>query len=447
MLTTWLELIDKEAFALTDRLIAFRRHLHKYPELSGHEVETTRFIYNFLRSEGLEPKTFPASNGLYLDYGHIPDEKESSGSPELGSLPERTGVVAFRADIDALPISEQTDVDYRSVVEGVMHACGHDVHTTIGVGVVMTLVTLARDHGLDIPWRAIFQPEEETGRGAKQLIDQGVLSGVREIVAYHVDPLFTVGHIAHKVGPMNAGCSVLEVEINGFGGHGARPHLSKDPVAAAAHFINAVYGLYPRVVDSRKSIVVSFGSIQGGEVANVIPDRVQLKGTIRWFDPNLLEDVKAAIVRVADAVSSMYGVEAQAKFTGLTFPVINDRSLTETCVATARLVMGNDSLVAMDLPSMGSEDFASYMQKIPGCMMRLGITPPDKEPRQLHHSDFDVDERAIEIGVKVLAACVVQLAMGRPKTLVEQMEVLNSDGLEPLALVARSVNKSSSRSV
>ncbi|MHC5537152.1 M20 metallopeptidase family protein, partial [Singulisphaera rosea] len=257
---------------------------------------------------------------------------------------------------------------------------------------------------------AIFQPAEEVGEGAAEMVDAGAVDGVDSIVALHVAPDLPFGHLGIRFGVLTAYCQEIDVTIRGVGGHAARPHLTVDPIAAAAQFLTSVYQLMPRSLDARDPVVVSFGAISGGINCNVIPDRVILRGTLRTMGSASAERVRERLARIARGVAEATLAEIELTFTGETEAVHNDPSVTETCALAAREVVGAERVEEIPLPSMGAEDFSGYLDHTPGCMMRLGVAGGDETSHHLHSPHFDIDERALVVGAKVLAHSLIHLA-------------------------------------
>ena len=264
----WRQAIDVYIESHTERWRAVRRHLHAHPEPSREEFGTTRFLAEQLDEAGVPVRIVPSGRGLIAGR-EGPDDRP---------------MVAMRADIDALLMHDAKALPYRSSREGVMHACGHDAHAAMVVAATLALWTQRDALPESTAWRAIFQPAEEVGEGALEMIAAGAVENVCAIVALHVDPDLAVGHVGYRTGVLTASCQDLHVTIKGMGGHAARPHLSVDPIGVAVQFINSIYQFVPRSVDSRDPVVVTFGCIQGGTSANVIPEQVELMGT----DPDAL---------------------------------------------------------------------------------------------------------------------------------------------------------------
>jgi amidohydrolase len=260
-----------------------------------------------------------------------------------------------------------------------------------------------------VPWRTIFQPAEETTQGAQEMIEAGAMQGVKYIVALHVDPERAVGRIGLRRGYLTAACEELHATIQGEGGHAARPHHTIDSIAVATHFVSAIYQFIPRSVDSRDPVVVSFGMIQGGANANVIPERVQLKGTLRTLGRATGSRVKERILAVAHGISEASRARVDVLFRPGADSVVNDGHVTGVCEEAASTVVGREEVMTIPLPSMGSEDFSAYLAHAPGCMMRLGAGGDPGSQYFLHSPRFDIDERALTLGAKILARSAILL--------------------------------------
>jgi amidohydrolase len=279
-----------------------------------------------------------------------------------------------------------------------MHACGHDAHTAILLG---ALCALNSTGPISVGWRGIFQPSEEAGHGAREMIDRGALKGVDAIVALHVDPKIASGKLALTPGPQTAFCQDFEIEVRGHGGHGARPHETVDPIAIAAQLIILTYQALPRKTDARDPLVVTFGQIQGGHAANIIPDSVTMKGTVRALDQRVSRNARDLIAKLCRGAGRAMGATARVRFDAQLPAVINDPAVTAICLAAARDVVGTANVLVRGRPSMGSEDFADYLRVVPGCMIRLGVKRKGKKVTPLHTSTFDIDEAALIIGARL----------------------------------------------
>jgi amidohydrolase len=381
-----------------ERLRALRRHLHAHPEPSLEEFETNRYLAGLLEVSGIAHRVIPSGRGIVAEHGSAPN----TATP--------TPRVAIRADIDALRLHDVKTVSYRSTRPGVMHACGHDAHATMALGAALALSQCRGALPWPTPWRALFQPAEEVGEGAREMVAAGAVEGVRALVALHVDPELPVGRIAQRQGVLTAFCEDLQVTISGRGGHAARPHQTVDTIGVAVQFVNSIYQFIPRSVDSRDPVVVTFGSIQGGTSHNVIPEEVRLLGTIRTLTAGSAAQVKKRIRHIAHGLQEASGAALAVAFDSGVDGVFNDPVVTDACVRAAAEVVGSEHVEAIPLPSMGAEDFAVYLAHVPGCLLRLGVASAEAAHHHLHTPDFDIDERALAIGAKVLAHSVVLLA-------------------------------------
>jgi amidohydrolase len=383
--------LDKYLEEAEPKLIAFRRHIHQHPDLSGKETNTARFISQVLAGAGI-PHRFAA-----YDCGII---TEIIRSPDPAAP-----VIALRADIDALPIQEETESLFRSNNPGVMHACGHDAHAAM---LLTTALALKQENTLPFSWRAIFQPSEEEGQGAQQLIAEGALENVDGILALHVDPSRQPGKAGITQGPRTAFCRDFAIEVRGRGGHAARPYTTIDPIAAAAHLVTLIYQALPRSSDARDPMVVTIGMIQGGYTTNVIPDLVTLKGTIRALRREVAIEASSALERLSEATARAFKADIKVEFKNLLNGMVNDELTTRTCAEAACEFLGPENVVSNDPPSLGGEDFADYVAKVPGCMLTLGVAFPDRKVTPLHTATFELNEAALLIGPKLLARCLLR---------------------------------------
>jgi amidohydrolase len=368
-------------------LVAIRRKLHAHPELSGSERATTARLADRLRRTGLVPRVLPGGTGLICDIGAGP----------------RT--VALRADIDALPLVDAKQVPYRSTVSGVCHACGHDAHATVVLGAGLALAQAAAVAALPGRVRLIFQPAEETvPGGAVEVIAAGALSDVERIFAVHCDPRLQTGRVGLRVGAITAACDAVEVRLTGPGGHTARPHLTVDLVYALGKVITQVPGLLSRRADPRDGVSLVWGAIEAGVAGNTIPERGELRGTVRMLRREAWDDAEGLVRRLIAEVVAPTGAEAVVRYARGVPPVVNEQAsvamLRQASVAAAGPAAPDDAE-----QSLGGEDFAWYLDHIPGAMARLGVrTPGDTGPYlDLHQPTFDIDERALAVGVRLLA--------------------------------------------
>jgi amidohydrolase len=373
------------------RLSQIRRHLHRYPELSGQELSTTDYLSKQLTAARVPHRVATGKCGIITDIVESPD----AGAP----------IIAMRADIDALPIKEENNVPYRSRRSGVMHACGHDAHSAILLG---TTLALYRARPLPVAWRSIFQPSEEAGSGACEMVKQGALEGVDAIVALHVDPNLPVGKVAITPGPRTAFCQDFTIEIEGRGGHGARPHMTVDPIATAAQLITLIYQAVPRQTDARQPVVVTIGVINAGHASNVIPDTASLQGTIRTMNPAMAAHARETVERLCAAVAQAFGAKISALFERLLPGMVNDTQIAALAANVAGRMLGPENILRNELPSMGAEDFADYLPVVPGCMIGLGAKGVDRKVTPLHTATFDIDESALLIGARLFAAVLLE---------------------------------------
>jgi amidohydrolase len=368
-------------------LIHLRRHLHAHPELGRAERETTALVARRLEAAGLRPRLLPKGTGLVCDIGD-------------GVGP----VVGLRADLDALPLQDEKEVPYRSTVPGVCHACGHDVHTAMLLGAGLALA----EHASELRGRVrlVFQPaEEKQPGGALDVIEAGAVDGLAGIFALHCDPKLDVGRIGTRVGPITAASDLFEVRLSGPGGHTARPHLTADLVYIIANLVTDLPAALSRLVDPRATLTVSFGCVQSGTVANVIPTSALARGTLRVLDRNAWGDAPKLLERVLDAVAAPHPVEYHLDYQRGSPPVVNDEAATVVLSNAARIAIGPEAVLSAP-QSMGGEDFSWYLETIPGSMGRLGARIPGTD-LDIHAAHFDVDERCIAVGVRILAQTAV----------------------------------------
>jgi amidohydrolase len=314
-------------------------------------------------------------------------------------------VVAMRADIDALPIKEESDVPYRSRNSGVMHACGHDAHSAILLG---TTLALYRARPLPVAWRSIFQPAEESGRGAGEMVKEGALEGVDAIIALHVDPNLPVGKVAITPGPRTAFCEDFTIEIAGRGGHGARPHTTVDPIATAAHLITLLYQAVPRQTDARQPAVVTIGVFNAGHASNVIPDTASLKGTIRTLNAAVAAQTRETVERLCASAAQAFSAKISIVFENLLPGMVNDIQIATLSANAASRLLGSENILRNEPPSLGAEDFADYLPIVPGCMIGLGAKAAGRKVTPLHTATFEIDEAALLIGARLFTAVLLE---------------------------------------
>lgn len=389
--------------ALRAELIAFRRDLHMHPELGNQEFRTTAALKTRLEKAGLKPRVLGIGTGLICDIGVAGDEW--SGGREM---------LALRADIDALPIPDtKTDCPYRSTVPDRAHACGHDVHTTVVLGAGLVLAELHRRGELPQPVRLIFQPAEEVlPGGAPDVIECGVLDGVRKIVGVHCDPKVDAGRIGLRHGPITSACDRLEVTLDGPGGHTARPHLTTDLVTAAAKVATEVPAVVARRVDARSGLAVTWGRLETGHACNVIPQHAELSGTVRCLDLEAWRAAPDLVHGAIQEIADLYRAKSVVNYVRGVPPVCNEPGVTDLLRDAMIARLGPDS-VEDTQQSLGGEDFSWYLEHVPGAMARLGVkTPGDRISRDLHQGDFDADETAITVGVELFTAAALLDSVG-----------------------------------
>jgi len=375
-------------------LIDFRRDLHAHPETGYAEHRTTRRVALRLAAAGLRPVILPKGTGMLVDIG---------GGTDNPSYAERP-VVALRADLDALPMADEKTAPYRSTVPDACHACGHDVHTTMLLGAGLFLGAQA-DAGL-LPGRVrlIFQPAEEIGTGALDVLAAGGLASVGRIFALHCDPRLDVGKVGVRSGPITAACDKIVVRVSGPGGHTARPHLTADLVYALGKIVTELPAALSRRVDPRSSLSLVWGRVSAGSAPNAIPDDGIAEGTVRCLDDDPWHAAPELIKELIDSVAAAYGVTAELTYQRNVPPTVNDPVSAGMLAAAAEGVLGADG-VTHTQQSLGGEDFAWYLQSVPGALARLGTrTPGAGTSFDIHQPAFDIDERAIAAGVRVMAA-------------------------------------------
>ncbi|AMW28721.1 MULTISPECIES: M20 family metallopeptidase [Arthrospira] len=377
--------------SLYPRLVEIRRHLHAHPELSGQEYQTSAYIAGVLSSCGLHVQEAVGKTGVV---------------GELKGTGNNYQWLAIRTDMDALPIQELTNLEYASRHPGVMHACGHDVHTTVGLGTAMVLSRL--QDSLPGAVRFLFQPAEEIARGSTWMVEDGVMNDVISILGLHVFPTIPAGCIGMRVGALTAAADDLELTILGESGHGARPHEAIDAIWIAAQVITTLQQAISRTHNPLRPVVLTIGQITGGRASNVIADQVKLLGTVRSLHQSTYETLPAWIENIVANVCQTYGAKYQMNYRRGVPSVQNDPALTQLIEASVREAWGNESLEILPEPSLGAEDFSVYLNHAPGAMFRLGIGHRDQPNYPLHHPKFQVDESAIKTGVVSLAYSAYQ---------------------------------------
>ena len=375
--------------ALEDELIAVRRQIHANPELGWAEQETTALLADRLRAAGLEPQLLPTS-GLVCDIG--PDPRQL-----------RRRRVALRGDLDGLPVPESTGLPYASTRPGVSHACGHDVHATTVLGAGLALAQLHAAGELPVGVRLIFQPAEEIQpSGGLELVERGVLEGVEQVFALHCAPQLEVGKVGSRIGPITAASDNVTVTVTSSGGHTSRPHLTGDVVYALGHLITQLPAVLGRRIDPRSGTNLTWGAVHAGKATNTIPTTGTVTGTLRSLDIEAWARAAEIVEEVVHHLLAPFGVAVELKHERGMPPVDNAEQSVRTLDGAARQVAGPDAVVLTE-QSLGGEDFAWYLARIPGAMVRLGTRTPGGPAHDLHQGDLVIDERAIAVGAKVLA--------------------------------------------
>jgi amidohydrolase len=380
-----LDQIKDLADKLAPRLIEIRRHLHSHPELSGQEYQTATYVAGVLSSCGIHVREAVGKTGVVGELN--------------GSTPDRR--LAIRTDMDALPIVEGTGLDFASRQPGVMHACGHDVHTTVGLGTAMVLSELRASFPGSI--RFLFQPAEEIASGASWMVADGAMEGVNAVLSLHVFPSIPAGSIGVRYGVLTAAADDLRIVIMGESGHGARPHEAKDAIWIAAQVITSLQQAIGRTQNPLRPVVLTIGKISGGRAPNVIADRVEMLGTVRSLHRETHTNLPQWIERIVTNICETYGASCEVEYKRGVPGVYNDTGLTQLLEAAAKEAWGSDRVTILPEPSLGAEDFSLYLQHAPGTMFRLGVGYHDRPNYPLHHPQFDVDESAIVTGVVTMA--------------------------------------------
>ena len=373
-----------------DDLVAWRRHIHRYPELGRQEYATTQFVAERLADAGLNPKVLPGGTGLTCDFG-----------------PGQEPRIVLRADMEALPMAERTGAPYESTMPNVAHACGHDGHTAILLGTALVLATVPE---LPIGLRLIFQPAEELmPGGAIDTIAAGALSGVTRIFALHCDPRLAVGKVAVTAGPITSAADMVEITLYSPGGHTSRPHLTADLVYGLGTLITGLPGVLSRRIDPRNSTVMVWGAVNAGVAMNAIPQAGVLGGTIRTASRETWLGLEGIVRETVAALLSPLGIEHTLQYNRGVPPVVNEEISTRI-IAHAIEAIGPDVLTDTR-PAGGGEDFSWYLEEVPGAMARLGVWSGHGPQLDLHQPTFDLDERALGIGVRLMTNIVEQSAV------------------------------------
>ncbi len=387
------EILEK-ATVIQPQMSQWRRTIHRYPELSFNEVKTARLVNTVLHDLGIETETGVAKTGVV---GHI----EGDGP-----------LIGLRADMDALPIQEENGTAFDSNHAGIMHACGHDAHTAILLGAATILKGFADEGRLPGGVRLLFQPSEEDrddkGKsGGMLMVEEGVLNGVDAIFGLHVDPGTDVGKVGTRAGGMMAAGDIVEMTVRGAGGHGARPHLANDPLVLSAHLLLVIQDIVSRRLDPLESGVISLTTIYGGIVSNVIPDSVQMTGTVRSLTSATRQRLHEELRRACTIVEALGG-QVDLKIIDGYPPMFNNPEATGVAFKAIGEMLGEEK-VFEKTPVMASEDFSFMLQEVPGCFLRLGVQNPNWDRvYPVHTATFQLDEDALRIGAASLVATAVE---------------------------------------
>ncbi len=385
--------LKESIYGMKDWLIGIRREIHMYPELGFEEVRTSRLVSEWLERFGLEVRKGVAGTGVV---GLLRGKSQGK-------------TVAIRADMDALPIEELNQVPYASKIKGKMHACGHDAHVTILLGVARILSSLRDQIKGNIKW--IFQPAEEGGGGGKRMVEEGVLENPRvdAIFGAHVFPQLEIGKVGICEGKALASADRFTIKVIGRSGHAASPHLARDPILATGHLITQIHSIVSREVDPLESAVITIGKVSGGTAFNIIPDEVELLGTVRAFSPEIQEKMKKRIEERVQGVTRSFGMNYHYEYE-YGYPVlINKPEMIRIVSSACAKGIGEENVVEVQ-PSMGAEDFSFYLEKVPGAFFRLGIRNESKGIVQpYHNSHFDIDEEVLPFGVEMFVRIIDQV--------------------------------------
>ena len=381
------DIFDKKFESLVSEIINLRRHIHAHPELSGLEYQTSVLIAGYLKEIGWRVKESVGKTGVVAEYGPI-----------------NNGFIGLRVDMDALPIDENTNLGYASKVDGIMHACGHDIHICIGLGVAKLL----KDYQLKYGVRIIFQPAEEIASGAKWMINDGVTQNLLKILGVHVFPDLLVGKIGIKEGSLTAAAGELSVEIIGQSGHGARPHEGVDAIWVSSKIITGIQELITRKLDPLDPVVITFGKINGGKAYNILAEKVNMLGTVRCTNLQLFDTLGDWLNYNITAIAESCGAKVIVKFRKITPPVNNDLEINQIIRECAINLFGRENVIELQKPSLGAEDFAEFLNYVPGAMFRLGVARGDG-CAPLHSSEFNPEEGALKIAIQLMTKTIIEL--------------------------------------
>lgn len=385
----------------SDELVKIRRELHRIPEIGGCEFKTVDVICSYLDLWGIEYEKGIAETGVVAIVRGKNNEKDKM-------------CIGIRADIDALPIKEETDVDFKSMHEGAMHACGHDAHTAVALYAAKIIKSLESSLMGDVKF--FFQPAEETTGGAERMINEGCLKNpdVEYVFGLHVDPSLETGKISIKYGKMMASSDELRIKAYGKSTHGAHPHNGIDPVVIASNIVISLQSLVSRNISPLNSVVLTMGSIHGGTGGNIIPDEVEMVGILRTLDPETRDFMKRRIAEVVESVPKAMGGEGRLQIRESYGALINNDEAVDSIKKTALKVIGEDNVITLEYPNMGTEDFSYFCQNTKACFFNLGCRNESIDAvYPIHSSKFMLDEECLEIGVKLQVENILRLCNGK----------------------------------
>ena len=387
--------IKEKVDSIYPEIVKIRRQLHENPELSQQEKETSALVCKVLDEHGISYQSGIAGYGVVAQIGH--------GSRAVG----------IRADMDALPVCENTGLPYASKVEGVMHACGHDMHTAILLGTAMLLKELEPEiNSNDSAVKLFFQPAEETIGGAKQLIEAGCMENpkVDKVIALHIDPNYKAGTVVLKYGPMNAATQEFEVTVNGKGCHGAHPEGGVDAIVMASNIVTSVQTISSRFNAPTTPVIVTIGKFQAGEAPNVIAGTAKLKGTMRALEPEVIDSIRNKFAQIVDGICAAYGGSADIYWHNDGYPaLINSDSVCALVEGVARELYGDEAIAIMPEPSLGADDFAYFAMAADSCYFNIGVTPENEDSYPLHNEHLAPSEEAMKVGIAVETCSVLRL--------------------------------------
>ncbi len=375
-----MNIVTKDLFQY---MVRIRRQIHEHPEIGYQEENTSTIIIEELKRLGIKATTGIGKTGVV---GQINSNKDGP-------------VVALRADMDALAIHEETGLEFASKIDGIMHACGHDGHVAMLLGAASLLKDTLKSGSVLL----VFQPAEEGGGGAREIMNSGILDKAKAIFACHLDRHFKAGELVVQAGPISAFTDRFNITIKGKGGHAAQPHDAVDAIVVASLIVMSLQTIVSREVNPMHPSIVSVGQINGGSVPNAIAENASLSGTIRTTDTHTRELIYAGITRIANAAGTLHNANIDVEFVNGYPSVINTLKESEIARTAVENILGGEALVDTQFASMGGEDFSFYLEKIPGCLVRLGAQKAGLEGTPAHSSTFDFDEKALGIGAAFMA--------------------------------------------